>query len=89
MVVEGKGGGGDVLWAVLGVGINGLCSFLMGLEGRDPLMPSSSIPSPISLAVSIQASAYSPALIQQTLSLRRGNKGGRTALHMALRSVQM
>jgi hypothetical protein len=53
----GGGGGGDVLWAVLDVGTNGLCTFLMGLEGRGTFMPSSSIPGLISLSISIQASA--------------------------------
>jgi hypothetical protein len=57
MVVEGRGGNGDALWVVLDVGMNSLCFFLMGLEGRGTLMPSSSIPSPISLPISIQASA--------------------------------
>jgi hypothetical protein len=57
MVVESGDGDGDMLWVVLDVRINSLCFFLMGLEGRGTLMPSSSIPSPISLPTSIQVSA--------------------------------
>jgi hypothetical protein len=57
MVGESKDSGGDVLWVVLDVGISSLCTFLMGLEGRGTLVPSSSIPGPVSLPISIQASA--------------------------------
>jgi hypothetical protein len=75
--------------AVLDVGINSLCTFLMGLEGRDPLMPSSSISSPISLPASSWALTCFPTLIQRNYSLRRGKMENRTALDMAFRSVQM
>jgi hypothetical protein len=57
---------------VLDVGINGPCSFLMGLEGHGTLMPSSSIPGLISLPIFIRALTCFPTLIQQTLSLPRG-----------------
>jgi hypothetical protein len=58
-----------------GVGINGLFTFLMGLEGRDTLMPSSSIPGLISLPTSPWALTCFPTRIQQTLSLlRRENR---------------
>jgi hypothetical protein len=73
-VRRGEGGGGDVLWAVLDVGINGLCSFLMGLEVRGTLMPSSSILTLISFPISMRALACSPTLVQENHSLRRGKK---------------
>jgi hypothetical protein len=63
----------------------------MGLEGRGTLMPSSSIPGLISLPSSIQASAeVSPGSYPTRPSLYGGGKiENRTALDMALRSVQM
>jgi hypothetical protein len=59
------------------------------LEGRDALMPSSSIPSPVSLPIFIRALTCFPTLVQENYSLRRGKIESRRALDMALRSVQM
>jgi hypothetical protein len=76
--------------AVLGVGINSLCTFLMGLEGRGTLMSSSSIPSPISLAVSIQASAkVSPGSYPTSPFSTAGENGEQNSVAHGFRYVQM